>query len=53
METKKEPLLSPSLKLFVFTMNLANISSSMSFGFLSLYLTDLGASVAEVGVSTD
>lgn len=33
----------------MFTMILANISSSMSFGFLSLYLTDLGASVANVG----
>lgn len=34
----------------MFTMILANISSSMSFGFLSLYLTDLGASVANVGL---
>ena len=50
METKKKPLLSPLLKLFMFTMILANISSSMSFGFLSLYLTDLGASVANVGL---
>jgi MFS family permease len=50
METKKRPLLSPLLKLFMFTMILANIASSMSFGFLSLYLTDLGASVANVGL---
>jgi MFS family permease len=50
MERKKQPLLSPLLKLFMFTMILANISSTMSFGFLSLYLTDLGASVANVGL---
>jgi MFS family permease len=48
-ERKKEPLLSPILKLFMFTMILANISSTMSFGFLALYMKDLGASVADVG----
>ncbi len=49
-ESKKAPLLSPILKLFMFTMILANISSTMSFGFLALYMKDLGASVADVGL---
>lgn len=48
-EAKKQPLLSPILKLFMFTMILANISSTMSFGFLALYMKDLGATVADVG----
>jgi MFS family permease len=46
----KKPLLSPKLLLFLFTMILANISGVMSDMLLPLYVQDLGASVAQVGL---
>ncbi|TES93039.1 MAG: MFS transporter [Anaerolineales bacterium] len=49
METKKGPLLSPIMRWFMFAMILANISSTMSFGFMSLYLADMGAGVSDIG----
>ena len=49
MKEKKEPLLSPTLKMFMFAMILANISSSMSFGYMSLYLADFGAEISDIG----
>jgi len=49
VETKKGPLLSPIMRWFMFAMILANISSTMSFGFMSLYLADMGAGVSDIG----
>jgi MFS family permease len=48
-ESKKKPLLTPILKLFMFAMILANTAGTMAQGFLALYMTDLGASIADVG----
>lgn len=48
--TKKTPLLTPLLRWFLFAMILANIASSMSMMLLPIYLTDLGASVTQVGL---
>lgn len=53
METaslKKTPLLNQQLRLFMLAMILANISSMMYMPLLSLYLTDLKANVAQVGL---
>lgn len=50
MKEEKKPLLSPTLLLFLFTMILANISGIMSDMLLPLYVQDLGASVAQVGL---
>lgn len=50
----KEPkilaLLTPIMRWFLFAMVLANIAGSMFPMLLSIYLTDLGASVAQVGL---
>ncbi len=48
--TKKKPLLSPILKWFMFAMVLANIASSMYGLLMPIYLTELGASVTQVGL---
>ena len=45
---KKQPLLSPLLRWFMFAMILANIAGSMSPMLMSIYLTKLGASVEQV-----
>ena len=37
------------MRWFMFAMILANISSTMSFGFMSLYLADMGAGVSDIG----
>ncbi|MBP7213577.1 MAG: MFS transporter [Anaerolineaceae bacterium] len=48
-ETRK-PLLSPTLKVFLLTMILANIAGAMYSSFLPLYLKQLGANVAQIGL---
>jgi len=51
METaKKEPLLSPLLRMFMFAMVLANIASAMYPMLMPIYLTELGASITQVGL---
>jgi flagellar biosynthesis protein FlhB len=47
---KKQPLLTPILRWFMFAMILANIAGSMSPLLMSLYLTQLGASIEQVGL---
>ena len=47
---KKAPLLSPLLIVFMLTMILANIASSMYGNLLPLYLKSLDANVVQVGV---
>ena len=47
---KKQPLLSPILRWFMFAMILANIAGSMSPLLMSIYLTQLGASIEQVGL---
>ena len=49
MNNKNKSIFSPTLKLFMGAMILANISSMMSFGYISLYLADLGAGVSDIG----
>ncbi len=49
-EEKKVPLLSPTLKLFMVGMVVANIAGGMHGGLLSLYLKELGATIAQVGM---
>lgn len=46
----KQPLLSPLLRWFMFAMVLANIASSMYPMLMPIYLTELGASVTQVGL---
>ncbi|HEY46765.1 MAG TPA: MFS transporter [Anaerolineae bacterium] len=48
--TTKQPLLSNTLKLFMFAMVLANIAGNMYGVLLPLYLKDLNASVVQVGL---
>ncbi|MEW6717801.1 MAG: MFS transporter [Chloroflexota bacterium] len=48
--TKKEPLLSNTLKLFMTAMVLANIAGNMWGSLLPLYLKDLNANVIQVGL---
>src|SRR3990170_3086736 len=43
--------LTPLLRWFLFTMVLANIGSQMAYAMLPLYLADLGASVAQIGLA--
>jgi DHA1 family multidrug resistance protein-like MFS transporter len=47
---KKEPVLSPILRWFMFAMILANIGSNMYPMLLPIYLTDIGASIQQVGL---
>ena len=47
---KKPPLLNNTLKMFMVAMVLANIASEMYVSLLPLYLKDLNASVAQVGL---
>lgn len=49
MESKK-PLLTPLLRWFLFAMVLANTAAEMYAILLPIYLTELGASVAQVGM---
>jgi MFS family permease len=50
-QEKKAPLITPVLRWFLFAMVLANISSQMTFTLLPLYMKDLGASIAQVGIA--
>ena len=47
---KKEPILSPILRWFMFAMILANIASAMYPMLLPIYLTEIGASIQQVGL---
>ena len=47
---EKQPLLTPILRWFMFAMVLANIAGSMYRLMLPLYLSELGASIVEVGL---
>ena len=47
---KKPPLLTPIMKWFMLAMVLANIASNMSGMLLPIYLTELGASIGQVGL---
>ena len=49
-QDKKEPLLSPVLRWFMFAMVLANISGNMGMMLIPLYLDEQGASVTEIGL---
>jgi MFS family permease len=46
----KQPLLTPLMRWFMFAMVLANIAGSMYGILLPIYLTELGASVVQVGL---
>ena len=46
----KQPLLTPVMRWFMLAMVLANIASSMSGMLMPLYLTELGASIGQVGM---
>ena len=48
--TQKQPLLTPIMRWFMLAMVLANIASNMSGMLFPLYLTELGASVGQVGL---
>ena len=48
--TDKRPLLTPLMRWFMFAMVLANIAGSMYSILLPIYLTELGASVVQVGL---
>jgi len=48
--TVKQPLLTPIMKWFMLAMVLANIASNMSGMLLPIYLTELGASIGQVGL---
>lgn len=50
MTALKSPLLTNNLRWVLFAMILANIASAMVFTMLSVYLRELGASVAQVGL---
>jgi len=47
---EKEPLLTPLMRWFMFAMVLANIASAMYPMLMPIYLTELGASVTQVGI---
>jgi MFS family permease len=50
MTTDRKPLLNVNLRWFLLAMILANIAGQMGYSMLSLYLIDLGADVAQVGL---
>lgn len=50
MSTTNKPLLNVNLRWFLVAMILANIAGQMAYTNLSLYMLNLGASVAEVGL---
>jgi len=47
---RKEPLLTPLMRWFMFAMVLANIASAMYPMLMPIYLTELGASITQVGL---
>lgn len=48
---QKTPLLNRNLRWFLAGMIFANIAGQMAYSMLSLYMLDLGASVAQVGMA--
>jgi len=48
--TQPKPLLSPLLRWFMFAMVLANTASAMYPMLMPIYLTELGASITQVGL---
>ncbi|HSJ58415.1 MAG TPA: MFS transporter [Anaerolineae bacterium] len=50
MSSKRKTILHANLRWFLLAMILANIAGQMGYSMLSLYLVDLGATVAEVGL---
>lgn len=49
MNTHKTPLITPLMGWFLFAVILANIAGSMTTILMPIYLTELGASVGQVG----
>jgi len=49
-KTEKQPLLTPLMKWFMFAMVLANVASAMYPMLMPIYLTELGASITQVGL---
>ncbi|MEW6717648.1 MAG: MFS transporter [Chloroflexota bacterium] len=49
-KTHQQPLLTPIMRWFMFAMVLANIAGGMFPMLLPIYLTELGASVGQVGL---
>jgi len=47
---ERRPLINANLRWFLAAMILANIAGQMGYSMLSLYLLDLGATVAQVGL---
>jgi DHA2 family methylenomycin A resistance protein-like MFS transporter len=47
---KKHPLLTPRLRWFMLAMVLANIANAMSQMLIPIYLTQLGATIGQVGI---
>ena len=50
MSQNKTPLLTPLMRWFLLAMILANIAGSMTNMLMPIYLTELGASVGQVGL---
>ena len=50
MSSKKEVLLTPIMRWFMFAMVLANISGMMFPMLVPIHLAELGASIEEVGI---
>ncbi len=50
-QNQNSPLLSPILRWFLFAMILANIAASMYPILLPIYMTEIGASVQQVGLA--
>lgn len=50
MDHTKAPLLTPLMRWFLFAMILANIAGTMTNLLMPIYLTELGASVGQVGM---
>jgi DHA1 family multidrug resistance protein-like MFS transporter len=46
----KQPILTPTLRWFLLAMILANVASEMFFTLLAVYLSQLGAGVAQIGL---
>lgn len=50
IQTDNQPLLTPLMRWFMFAMVLANIGGTMFTILMPIYLTELGASVVQVGL---
>ncbi len=48
--SEKQPLLTPLMRWFMFAMVIANVASNMFPILLPIYLTELGASIGQVGL---